>query len=188
MPSPRPRFKASVFLSYPKPCMADQQAFVDEVCAYLDTRGFAPRTLGVTDYDLDAPLKAIRRLMLESNGLITIAFRRAYITKGVAIFRTDMGGLRELPLDGRWLTSPWAHIEPAMAYQVGLPILILREEGVVDDGMLQRGVVGTYMPEFTVAESTKAYLDSPEWNDLIWKWESQVRKVVENKGNPPALY
>jgi len=36
-------------------------------------RGLEPRTLGVTDYDMDAPLKAIRRLMLESNGLITIA-------------------------------------------------------------------------------------------------------------------
>jgi len=44
-------------------------------------RGLEPRTLGVTDYDMDAPLKAIRRLMLESNGLITIAFKRALITE-----------------------------------------------------------------------------------------------------------
>nr|VFJ88362.1 MAG: hypothetical protein BECKLFY1418A_GA0070994_100411 [Candidatus Kentron sp. LFY] len=42
-------------------------------------RGLEPRTLGVTDYDMDAPLKAIRRLMLESNGLITIALRRSLI-------------------------------------------------------------------------------------------------------------
>lgn len=69
----RGRFKISVFLSYPKPCMREQAVFIDRLCTYLDSRGFAPRTLGVTDYDMDAPLKAIRRLMLESNGLITIA-------------------------------------------------------------------------------------------------------------------
>lgn len=168
--------------------MGRQQQFVDALCDYLNSRGFAPRTLGVTDYDLDAPLKAIRRLMLESNGLITIAFRRTFIASGIGNYRTDIGDLHEHPIDERWLTSPWAHIEPAMAYQLGLPILILREHSVVDDGILQKGVVGTYMPEFSVEESVDGYLSSPEWNDLIWKWEAQVRKVVDNKGNPPTLY
>jgi hypothetical protein len=44
----------------------------------------------VTDYDMDAPLTAIRRLMLESNGLLTIAFRRTYVEKGTARLRTDI--------------------------------------------------------------------------------------------------
>ena len=188
MSGSRIRFKISVFLSYPKPCMAEQQTFVDEVCDYLDSRGFAPRTLGVTDYDSDAPLKAIRRLMLESNGLITIAFRRTFVEQGKMLYRNDLGGLHESRLDGSWLTSPWSHIEPAMAYQLGLPILILREEGVVADGLLEKGVIGTYMPEFSVEQSTTRYLASAEWNDLMWKWESQVRKVIETKGNPPTLY
>ena len=60
----------SVFLSYPKPCFGRQQAFVDAVVQHLKDREFSPRTLGVTDYDMDAPLTAIRRLMLESNGLL----------------------------------------------------------------------------------------------------------------------
>ena len=33
------------------------------------------RTLCVTNYDVDAPLTAIRRLMLESNGLLTVILR-----------------------------------------------------------------------------------------------------------------
>src|SRR4029077_3549658 len=79
----------SVFLSYPKPCFGRQKAFVEKIGAYLTERGFGPRTLGVTDYDMDAPLTAIRRLMLESNGLLTIAFRRTYVDKGTARLRTD---------------------------------------------------------------------------------------------------
>jgi len=52
-----------VFLSYPKPYLKRQEDFIDNVVKYLNSRGFAPRTLGVTDYDMDAPLTAIRRLM-----------------------------------------------------------------------------------------------------------------------------
>ena len=62
-----------VFLSYPKPHTNAQEAFVRRVSDGLRDRGLEPKTLGVTEYDMDAPLTAIRRLMLESNGLITIA-------------------------------------------------------------------------------------------------------------------
>ena len=71
--------KTSIFLSFPKPFNESQEQFIKQLKDYLLSRGIEPRTLGVTDYDMDAPLKAIRRLMLESNGLITVAFRRALI-------------------------------------------------------------------------------------------------------------
>ena len=127
----------SIFLSYPKPCFGRQKAFVDQVFTYLSDRGFGPRTLGVNEYDMDAPLTSIRRLMMESNGLLTIAFRRTFIEKGTARLRTDLETLKEEKVDGVWLTTPWAHIEPAMAYQLGLPVLILRERGVLADGILE---------------------------------------------------
>jgi hypothetical protein len=186
--SVQPRFKTSIFLSYPKPCMLEQQEFIEGIRERLDSSGFAPRTLGVTDYDMDAPLKAIRRLMLESNGLITVAFRRAYIHEGTGNYSSTIADRLPYSLNGQWLTTPWAHIEPAMAYQIGLPILILRERGVVEDGILERGVVGTYMPVFDTGGPLDAYFSSPEWSDMIRKWEGQVRAVVEQKGNPPQLY
>lgn len=75
--------KDSVFLSYPQPYLKKQKQFIDKVASYLEERGLQPRTLGVTDYDMDAPLTAIRRLLLESNGLIAIAFRRSLVVNGV---------------------------------------------------------------------------------------------------------
>lgn len=174
----------SVFLSYPKPYREEQEKFVADISGYLTSRGLVPRTLGVTDYDMDAPLKAIRRLMLESNGLITIAFRRALINSGMGKPSTDS----EYSLDGKWLTSSYSHIEPAMAFQIGLPVLILRESGVIEDGVLERGVLGAYMPEFNLDSSVSDYVKTDEWNQIIRKWESQVTSVVETKGNPPKLY
>jgi hypothetical protein len=177
-----------IFLSYPKPCFGSQKAFIAHIQAHLDRRGIASRTLGVTDYDMDAPLTAIRRLMLESNGLLTVAFRRTYVEKGTARLRTDVEGLHEESIDGHWLTTPWAHIEAAMAYQLGLPILIFREKGVLADGILERGVVGLYMPEFDLQQTVEDYLTSAEWNGIIGKWEGYVRAVVDRKGRPPQLF
>jgi hypothetical protein len=180
--------KISVFLSYPKPCFGRQREFIDRVRHFLDERGFGPRTLGVTDYDMDAPLTAIRRLMLECNGLLTVAFRRTFVEKGTARLRTDIEELKETSIDGTWLTTPWAHIEPAMAYQLGLPVLILREKGVLDDGMLERGTVGLYMPEFDLDHSIDRYFASNEWHGMIGRWEGYVRAVIDRKGAPPQLY
>jgi hypothetical protein len=138
---------------------------------------------------MDAPLKAIRRLMLESNGMITVALRRTFISNGTSRLGGDLiGGSNESQLHSIWLTSPYCHIEPAMAYQIGLPILFLREQGVIEDGLLEKGVVGSYMPEVDLTKSVDAYFMSPEWNQIIGRWEGYVRAVVEAKGNPPRLY
>lgn len=174
----------SVFLSYPNAYTKNQLDFISTLSDYLIDRGYSPRTLGVTDYDMDAPLKSIRRLMSESNGLITVAFRRYFIVQG----KVKPGSESEEDISQQWFTSPYSHIEPAMAFQLGLPVLILRESKVIADGILDKGVLGTYMPEFDLDESSGAYLSSREFNQLIRKWESQVERVVENRGNPPALY
>lgn len=182
--------RISVFLSYPSPCFGRQQKFITRISEFLKSQGFEPRTLGVTDYDMDAPLKAIRRLMTESCGLITIAFRRTFIEKGTMRHNTDITKLKgkEAPINGKWLTTPWSHIEAAMAYQLGLPILIFREKDVIDDGILERGVVGLYMPEFDLDNLRASYFTSAEWSGIIGKWEGYVRAVVEHKGSPPQLY
>ena len=178
----------SIFLSYPKPCFQRQIEFIARVTTSLNNLGFAPRTLGVTDYDMDAPLKAIRRLMLESNGLITVAFKRTFIEKGASRYGTDVDGLQDSPIEQKWLTSPWSQIEPAMAYQLGLPILLLREDGVIADGVLERGVVGFDMPEFNLSNTLDDYFNSSAWKHVIGQWAGYVRTVVDKKGSPPQLY
>ena len=115
---------SSIFLSYPKPFLKKQEEFIERITKYLQEREIQPRTLGVTDYDMDAPLTAIRRLMLESNGLVTIAFKRSLIKDGVGKPQSDIGET-EYDLSGKWLTSPYCQIEPSMAFQLGLPGLIL---------------------------------------------------------------
>lgn len=178
---------SSIFLSYPKPYLKRQCEFIEKVVSYFEGRGLQPRTLGVTDYDMNAPLSGIRRLMLESNGLVTIAFRRSLIKQGVRKPASDIGKA-EYDLSNKWLTSPFCQIEPAMAFQLGLPILILRENGVIEEGILEKGVLGMYMPEFNLDCDLDAYFKSKEWVQIIQQWEGLVRKIAENRGRPHLLY
>jgi hypothetical protein len=192
--------KIPIFLSYPRPFLKTQEIFITHIMEYLKHRGLEPRTLGVDSYDMNAPLKAIRRLMMEANGLITVAFRRSLIKDGIIRPRTDLADQKEEPIQESWLTSPWCHIEPAMAYQLGLPILIIRENGVIADGILEKGITGLYMPTFELPEETgshsgnelkdkvEKYFCGNEWVNLIGQWEGYVRTVVETKGRPPKLY
>jgi hypothetical protein len=179
--------KIPIFLSYPRPFLTEQEEFLQKTLAYLDNRGLVPRTLGVTDYDMEAPLKAIRRMLLECNGLISIAFRRSLIIKGSYKPNSDLPNVTEQPIDNSWFTSPWSQIEGAMAYQLGLPILLFREKGVIAEGLLAKGIVGLYMPEFDSSNSTR-YFQTLEWSEITGKWEGYVRSVVEKKGTPPQLY
>lgn len=180
--------RAAIFLSYPKPWYDNQRAFIDRVQGYFRGRGFEPRTLGVTDYDMDAPLHGVRRLLLECNGFVAVAFRRAHIQTGTRMVRHGDGELRGEQVRDEWLTTPWAHIEPAMAFQLGLPIAIFRECGVMVDGVLDPGVAGIHMPEVDLDGDLDAYFASDQWLQPISQWEGRVRQVIARKGRPPSLY
>lgn len=177
-----------IFLSFPKPHLLEQQAFIERLAVCLCSRGLEPRTLGVNDYDMSAPLKGIRRLMLEANGLLCVAFRRMYAAeletrRGANLPREKATTSRQV-----WFTSPYCQVEPAMAFQLGLPILVLREKDVLAEGVLEKGVLGFYMPEFDLSSALEETFTSPEFTQLLAQWEGQVRAARESKGNPPKLY
>lgn len=161
-----------IFLSYPKPYTSSQESFIRQVKDNLIDNGFIPRTLGVTDYDMNAPLVKIREMMEECEGLLSIAFRRAYIKDGSGKPLTS----NEYSICDKWLTSPYCHIEPSMAFQLNMPILIFRECGVIDDGILEKGVVGMYLPEFNLEKLQEDFFKSSEWTQLLYGWKSLVLK------------
>jgi hypothetical protein len=176
-----------VFFSYPKPFLAEQAAFIETLAAYLRERGLDPRTLGVSDYDMDAPLAGIRRLMVQTCGLVAVALRRSLAPTLQIRPSSDIAGMDTASKSNVWFTSPYAHIEPAMAYQFGLPVLIIREEGVVIEGVLEPGVTGLQSLSFDLTPG-QPDLKRPEWSDRLYQWESKVRRVHDKRGEPPSLY
>jgi hypothetical protein len=178
--------KIPIFLSYPKPYLQRQQDFLDKITKYLEEYNIQPITLGVMEYDINAPLIAIRRLLTVSFGMLVVAFRRGQITEGATNPNSDIGRPSR-NLANAWMTSPYCHIEPAMAFQIGLPILVIRENGVITEGMLSEGAMGLYTPKFDL-DNEDNYLDTQEWKQLIDQWRHSVMTVYNARGNPPKLY
>ena len=85
--------------------------------------------------------------MLEFNGLLAIALKRTHIEKG---YQYKNKKLQDI--NNKWLTSPYCKNEPAMAFQLGLPILILRDKSVISDGILEKGVIDNFMPVFNIQD------------------------------------
>lgn len=182
-----------VFLSVSKPYTNAQKNFRDNLEAYMYEQMLYPRTVGKTDYFMDEPLSGCRMVMLESYGLITLAFRRYYIKEGAEYHECDLSlddnnnEIKPKEIKEKYFTSPWCQIEAAMAYQIGLPILILREDGVSERGLLEKGITDTYLPVFK-AEEFNTYFTRPDFRQLFHQWAGRVRRVREVKGTPPKLY
>ena len=64
--------------------------------------------------------------MLESNGLVTIAFKRSLFKDGTGKLQVILE--KEYDLLEIWVISSYCQIEPSMDFQLGLPVLILREK------------------------------------------------------------
>jgi len=177
-----------VFVSRPTPHLAAQVRFDEDLHHELRKRGFEPFTLGPgSTYDNDAPLVGIRRLMTHCCGLISVAFRRTSAQSVIRKPGADLPAAAEEPLGDIWFTSPYCQIEPAMAFQLGLPILVLKERGVLAEGVLEKGVTGLYLPEFDTL-SDDSFLAGEECQRLLDQWGSYVRSVFDRRGNPPKLF
>ncbi|WP_430250439.1 hypothetical protein [Neorhizobium sp. DAR64860/K0K1] len=177
-----------VFVSRPTPHLEAQVRFVDAFKLELRARGFEPLTLGPgSSYDYDAPLVGIRRILTHCCGLVSVAFRRTHVVSATRHFGADIAGRAEEPAMDLWFTSPYCQIEPAMAFQLGLPILILREEGVIAEGVLEKGVTGLYLPEFSL-DTSSSFINSEECHRLLDQWGGYVRMTYKRRGDPPKLY
>jgi hypothetical protein len=176
--------KLPVFLSFPQPFNSAQEAFVSSLVDRLSERNIAARTLGVNEYDNEVPLGIVRRMLLESNGVIAVALRRYEIASCVM----KPGARDERQFEKTWFTSPWPHIETAMGYQLGLPILVLREQGTHTDGVLERGTLDRSRVLEVDIDDGQSFLNGREWLGCFESWAHDVRSVARSRGAPPKLY
>ena len=81
-----------------------------------------------------------------------------------------------------------------MAFQIDLPILILRESGVLADGILEKGSSAFYLPTFDLDTSAQSYLYSHEWQHIFHKWSRQVKELAKARcisssaDEPPPIW
>ena len=122
-----------VYLSAGRPANAEQENFLQAVESFLRQRDLNPRTPGRTHLANKQPLKAVEQCMRTCKAIVVVAYERLYAP--VAIERR--GGSEQQNLENAIVPTVWNQVEGAMAYTLGLPVLILAQKGLRSEALLE---------------------------------------------------
>ena len=176
-------FRIPVFLSHPSRLNEIQQQFVDEIIRQIRNELLFPRTLPETEQYPETPLTNIRRMILSSYGMVALNLRQ----RRVDLIENNLNQ----PLSGSvWEGSPFAQIEPAMAYQYGLPLLLIRETGVEQNGIWSFGIAPVLILEWdsTAANPIETFFIRNDWKSILQNWEGHVRSGYFIQTQPEFQY
>jgi hypothetical protein len=171
---PGPARSNSILVIHSEPTDGNQATFVQTVIAQLLERGLRPQTLALPERQNSPSLATILRLLSESCGLITIALRSTLVFMPTEF--DEVQGGKELVYEEKWITSPICHVAPAMAYQRRLPQIVLRQQGLMHQGVFQKKITRFPLSEFDLRESPQAYLKSARWLRKIDKLNQAVSR------------
>jgi hypothetical protein len=162
-----------VFVSVGGTSNYEQEGFVRAVEDRLRSEGLVPHTAGRNTFSSDAPLKTVTELLNSCAGAVVIALERSFFPSGI----DKRGGPKESQLSNVRLPTPWNHIEAAMAYSRGLPLLVVVEKGLKSEGLLEHG----YDWYVQWIEAVPSALTTSEFNGVLASWKS---KMESKKANP----
>lgn len=157
--------KRNVFVSMGSPYTEPQKAFLDALIELLRSCDIEPRVMNRTDYPTGSPLKDISRVMRECHGVIVVAFERTYFESGLEKQRTALGAVR--------YTTPWNQIEASLAFALGIPMIVLMEPGLREEGLLEEKF-DWYIDRISISV---AALSSKDVQNRIMAWCRDVQKA-----------
>lgn len=157
-----------VFLSVGAPANKMQEDFIVAIEGRLRAEGLIPNTVGRNTFSVDKPLTTVAELMDRCVGTVVIALERSYYPSGLE----KRGGAEETKLHEIKLTTPWNQIEASLAYSRGLPLLVLVEKGLRQEGLLEQGN-DWYVQ--TVPLDVNC-LNSEEFNGILASWKDRIEE------------
>ncbi len=160
-----------IFVSRPTWVSPEFDAGLEVFLTSLKNMGLIPRTLGSSDYPSKAPLDEVIEIMDECEGAIILGYPQILISNG-KVKDYDIETVMSLPTE-------WNHIEAALAYSKGIPIIMFHHKGV-SRGVFDRGVMNAFVHEVDFSSVTWS-MDSA-LNGAIQKWKSNCISGNANFG------
>lgn len=165
----------NVFVSVGSSANPAHEAFVRAVEDRLRAEGLTPLTVGRNYFTSDSPFIGVNKLMDDCRGVVVIALERIHVDSATE----KRGSKAEGRLVDVKLATPWNQIEATLAYSRKLPLLVLVEDGVRQDGLLEQGfdwyVLSTPIEPAALATS--------EFNGVLASW---TRKLASAPVAPAA--
>ena len=184
-------YKLPVFLSHPTSNTLNdiQIKFLIRLMEELKRELIFPRTLPNTEQYPESTMSSIRTMIYSSFGMVTLNLARKKVkvteTNGATIYQNDVG-------TEYWTGSYFSFIEPAMAYQYGLPQLFITEITVSNQDVYESGGILPYRvlvwDSTQGLESIDIFFNSIEWKEMLENWTAEVRSGYFLQTQPPFQY
>ena len=167
-----------VFVSMGTPYTDDYVLFRDALERLLrDQCRVDPRIIGKNEYPAGSPIQHINETMRTCDGVIIVAYERKRVLKGIE----RPGGADQRALDNAKLTTPWNHIESAIAYSLGLPLYIIAQRGLTEEGLIE-AKADWYVQKI---DFTNDSLRRPEVFESLSSWvRERVVKQARHRRSP----
>jgi hypothetical protein len=165
--------KPKVYISVGSTSSPIQKRTEEIIFRSLETAGLSPRQMDKNEWTAEQPLRGIKRVIEQCHGIVVIAFRRYQFPTGIEQLKN---GVEKQLADIR-ITTVWNQIEAAMGYTRGLPLLVIAENGLLDDGLLEgrydwKVYWADFKPENFQSDDFIGYLES--WKQLVVEHSESV--------------
>lgn len=174
-PNTDPDSVISVYLSVGTPHNDIQTQYLQRLRNVLEGLNIKTETLGSTFWSVKKPLSPIQKRMTEVSGCIVLAMERFYAVEGLY----KRGSKDERRVEKAMYPTPWSQIEAAMAYQVGLPILMLKDKSLCGEGMFDPTTHDWFIVEINPEQPEE--LETGLVHSLLESWTEEVRAFYTNK-------
>lgn len=178
-------YRVPIFLSTTTHLNDNQQRFLNRLILEIENALLFPRTLPLSESYPESILTDIRRLVSSSYGMLAVNLRR---------FKVQTVDVNTGPLPPPtpvWQGSVYSQVEPSMAFQFGLPLLLVREEDTdANNGIWAGGIapLNLFIVWHSETQTVDQFFSTPEWRSAFANWCAQVRNAFYIQTEPAFRY
>lgn len=174
-------YRIPIFLSTTTHLNDKQQQFQNRLILEIENALLFPRTLPLSESYPEIILTDIRRLVSSSYGMLAVNFRRFF----VEIVNTNVGPPPSTtPF---WEGSVYSQVEPSMAFQFGLPLLLVREDNTDENNGIWAGGIAplnTFIIWDSENQTVDEFFSTIEWREAFANWSAEVRNAYYIQTEP----
>lgn len=169
--------KILVFLSRPNPFLNEQEKFLERLKNLLSDYDIETITLRADNYDLTDSINYLKGMIKQCYGIIIVGFKQLFIDKGLkkkgAVKNPMFFRSEEENISGQAITSPFCHIEGTIGILNDLPLLIINEVGIREEGIIKGGKFSTKTKQFNLSKIDE-FFDDETVKKQISVWVGKV--------------
>ncbi|MEH7548229.1 MULTISPECIES: hypothetical protein [Bacillaceae] len=174
-------YRIPIFLSTTTHLNDKQNQFLNRLILEIENALLFPRTLPLSESYPEIILTDIRRLVSSSYGMLAMNFRRFFVD----IVNTNVG--QPPSTTPFWEGSVYSQVEPSMAFQFGLPLLLVREDNTDENnGIWAGGIapINTFIIWDSENQSVDEFFSTIEWREAFANWSAEVRNAYYIQTEP----